>query len=53
MDTEKRLQEIEKELELAREAISKKEKTDPNKGWDAFCVHMKHEWDAHNKLDTR
>jgi len=46
-----RLAEIEIEIELARTAISLKEEQDPNKGWDAFCEHMKPEWDALAKLD--
>ncbi len=50
MDNEKRLQEIEKESETLNVLVEEKEKNDPNKGWEAFCAHMKPEWDALAKL---
>lgn len=51
MDTEKRLQELDIKIELAHQAISNKEKTDPNTGWNDYCAYMQPEWDALAKLD--
>lgn len=58
MDNTKKLREIEKELELARDAISEKEKSDPPydtenpaESWNNHCKHLQPEWDALNKLN--
>lgn len=51
MDIEKRLAEIEIEIELVRSEISIKEENDPCDGWDEFCEYMKPEWDKLAKLD--
>jgi len=51
MENEKRLQELEIEIELARTAISTKEQDDPCDNWNDFCDYMKPEWDALAKLD--
>jgi len=51
MDNEKRLQELEIEIELARTAISMKEQDDPCDSWEEFCEYMKPEWDVLAELD--
>jgi hypothetical protein len=51
MDTKKRLQEIEKELEVVRKQIHQMELNDPCGGWDEFCIYMKPVWNKQAKLD--
>jgi hypothetical protein len=51
MDTKKRLQEIEKELEVVRKQIRQMELNDPCGGWDEFCIYMKPVWNKQAKLD--
>jgi len=57
MDNEKRLAEIEVELEIVRKEIRVKEQndfylhTDPATSWDNFSKYMKPEWDRQSKLD--
>lgn len=51
MDNQKRLKEIEIQLEKVEKEIKNREKTDPNQGWQVYCQHMQPVWDKHNKLD--
>ena len=57
MDNEKRLAEIEVELEALQEIIIVKQENDPFKdredfteAWELFCAYMKPEWKAEAKL---
>lgn len=60
MDNEKRLLEIESEIEIVDKEIEEREKTDPNKGknfadlanaWEIYCEHMQEVWDKRAKLN--
>jgi len=51
MDIEKRLKEIEIELEKVEAEIEEREKTDPLKGWEIYCAHMQPLWNKESKLD--
>lgn len=60
MDNEKRLVEIEVELQKVEIEIKEREKTDPNKlnnfanlagAWEIYCEHMKNVWEKHAKLN--
>jgi len=51
MDNKKRLKEIKIELEKVDIEIEKRERTDPNEGWHAFCDHMEEVWEKRNKLN--
>ena len=51
MDNEKRLKEIEIELEKVDVEIEEREKTDPLKGWVAYSEHMEEVWEKRNKLN--
>ena len=58
IDPEVRLQEIEVELEAAREKTREKELADPYRGmkdfaksWDLYSKYMKPYWEAQRKLD--
>lgn len=50
INPELRLAEIEIELQIVDKEIEEREKTDPNEGWNAFCVHMQPLWDKYSKL---
>jgi hypothetical protein len=51
MNTEKRLQKIEEQLEAIRKQIREMELNDPCGGWDEFCMYMKPVWNKQAKLD--
>lgn len=52
MDTEKRLKEIEEEIDALNTIIDKKEKKwDNSRSWDDYSAYMSPEWKALAKLD--
>jgi hypothetical protein len=51
MNNEKRLAELEIELEAIRKQIREMELNDPCGDWNEFCMYMKPVWDKQAKLD--